>query len=44
MTKIAGVEVLIYLLICGMKDNEDVLKSVNTAYKNVHAEATQIQA
>lgn len=44
MMKIAGVEVLICLLICDMKDNEDELKSVNTDYKNVHAEAVEIQA
>lgn len=44
MMKIAGVEVLICLLICDMKDNEDELKSVNTDYKNVHAEAMEIQA
>ena len=42
--KIAGVEVLIYLLIHDMKDNEDDLKSDSTDYKNVHAEAMEIQA
>lgn len=44
MTKIAGVEVLIYLLICDMEDNEDELKPVNTDYKNVHAEAMEMEA
>lgn len=44
MTKMTSVEVLIYLLICDMKNNEDELKSVNTDYKNVHTEATEIRA
>lgn len=44
MMKITGVEVLVYLLICDMKDNEDKLMSVNTEYKNAHAEAMKIPA
>lgn len=44
MMKITGVEVLVYLLMCDMKDNEDKSMSVNTEHKNVHAEAMKIPA
>lgn len=44
MIKMTSVEVLIYLLICDMKNNEDELKSVNTDCKIVHTEVTEIQA